>query len=68
VGTACQREWSRARSRPEVGREGRSHEREGGGVVAGVGWESAQSGGEKAFSFFFPNFYFYFYILFLLNN
>jgi hypothetical protein len=30
VGTACQREWSRARSGPEVGREGRSREREGG--------------------------------------
>ena len=60
MGTACQREWSRARSGPEVGQEGRSREREGGGVVAGVGWESAQPEGEKGFSLFSPKFLFLF--------
>jgi hypothetical protein len=66
VGSACQREWSRARSGPEVGREGRSREREG-GVVAGVGWESAQPGGEKGFSFFQISISI-FISFFLLNN
>jgi hypothetical protein len=63
VGTACQRERSRARSGPEVGRGG-SREREGG---SGRRLESSQPGGEKGFSpflFLFSNFYFYFYILF----
>jgi hypothetical protein len=66
VGTACQREWSRARRGPEVGREGKSRKREG-GVAAGVGWESAQPGGGKGFSFFFQ-FLFLFLYPFLLNN
>jgi hypothetical protein len=65
---ACQREWSRARSGPEVGREGgKSRARRGEWVRVWAGNRPSQGEG-KVSPFFIFQFLFLFLYPFLLNN
>jgi hypothetical protein len=66
VGTACQRERSRTRSGPEVGRGGEKSRARGGGEWSRAGIGPARV--EKGFSFFIFQFLFLFLYPFLLNN